>query len=146
MNPPRSGISLVWRHPCPPNIIKTLISDRNPEGILTNYDLELSALVLPEATLLEMCPEATMAAPLSGLDNTPTVSWSTWEASTINPVVAFLLRICALHSRYFFIIPLVFYHPGLENCTVDDTSCLFDIYDTPFIAHMSATYPSLQIS
>ena len=78
MNPPVSGISLVFRRPWPPNIIETLISDRNPEGILTNYDLELSALVLPEATLLEMCPEATMAAPLSGLDNTPTVSWSTW--------------------------------------------------------------------
>ena len=146
MNPPRSGISLVWRYPCPPNIIKTLIYDRNTEGILTNYDLELAALVLPEATLLEICPEATMAAPCSGLDNTPTMSWSTREASTIKPVVSFLLRIRALHSLFFLIIPLVFYHPGLENCMVDDTSCLFDIYDTPFIAHMSATYPSLHIS
>ena len=116
MNPPRSGISLVWRHPCPPNIIKILISDRNPEGILTNYDLELAALVLPEATLLEMCPEATMAAPFSGLDNTPTVSWSAREASAINPVVADLLRIYVLHSRQFFKpLSLLLPRPG-EPC------------------------------
>ena len=43
-----------------------------------------------------------MAAPRSGLDNTPTVSWSTREAPAINPVVADLLRICALHSCQFF--------------------------------------------
>ena len=26
----------------------------------------------------------------------------------------------------------------------DDTSCLFEISDTPFIVHMSATYPKLK--
>ena len=77
MNPPRSGISLVWRHPCPPIIIKALILDIIHEGILTTSDLMLAALVLHEATFLETCPEATMAAPRLGLDNTPTISWST---------------------------------------------------------------------
>ena len=92
----------MWRHPCPPDIIKALISDRNSEGTLTNSDLKLATLVLHEATLLETCPEATMAAPQSGSDNTPTVSWSTREASTINPVVSDLLHFRALHSHQFF--------------------------------------------
>ena len=92
----------MWRHPWPPNIINSLISDRNSEGTLTNSDLELAALVLHEDTLLETYPEATMAAPQSGSDNTPNISWSNREASTINQVVADLLRIRALHSCQFF--------------------------------------------
>ena len=92
----------MWRHPWPPDIITAIISDRNPEGDLINSNLELDALVLHEATLLEACPEATMAAPRSVLDNTPTVLWSTREALTIKPVVADLLCIHALHSRKFF--------------------------------------------
>ena len=53
----------MWRNPWPPDITKALILDRNPEGTLTNSDLEVDALVLHEATLMDTCPEATMAAP-----------------------------------------------------------------------------------
>ena len=38
LNPSGSGTSLVWRHPWLPDIIKALITDRNPEGTLTNSD------------------------------------------------------------------------------------------------------------
>ena len=65
-------------------------------GALTNSNLELVTLVLHEATLLNVCHDATMATPHSGSDNTPTVSWNTREASTINLVVAYLLRIRAI--------------------------------------------------
>ena len=64
----------------------------------------------------------------------------------MNPVVADLLRIHVIHSRQVFLNPSVFYHPGQENCMVDDTSCLFDLSDTPFLAHVSVTYPQPQIS
>ena len=80
LNPSESGTSLVWRHLWPPNIIKALILDRNPEGTLTNSDLELATLVLNEATLMDTCPEATIDAPRLGLDKTLAVSWSTREA------------------------------------------------------------------
>ena len=106
-----------------------------------NSDLELAALILHEATLLAAVPEARLAAPRSGSDNTPTVSWSTKEASTINPVVADLLRLCALHSRQFFINPSVFNHPGIENRMADDASRLFELSDTSLLAHMSSAYP-----
>ena len=89
----------MWLHPWPPDIIAALILDSNPGGTLTNSKLKLAALVLHEATHLDVCPEANIAAACSGLHNTPTVSWSTWEASTINPVVADLLRIGPLQSR-----------------------------------------------
>ena len=66
LDPSRSGLIIVWHHPLSPEIIAVLISDKNPEGMLTNFDLELSALILHEGTLLEVCPDANMAAPRSG--------------------------------------------------------------------------------
>ena len=59
----------------------------------------------------------------------------------INPVVAYLLCIRALHSRKFSLNPFVFYHPGLENCMADDASRLFYLSDTDFLTHMSDVRP-----
>ena len=135
----------MWRHPWLHIIITALISDKNPEGTLKNSDLELSTFFLHEATLLDTSPEAKTVAPRLGSNNKPTIYWITQEASTTNPVVAYFLRIHAIHSQQFFLNPSVFYHPGQENCMADDASRLFDLSDTPFIAHIPATYPQLQI-
>ena len=99
LDPSLSGNDLVWRHPWLADIIADLVSSTNREGTITNSNLELAALVLHEATLIVAVLEARLSIPRSGPDNTPTVSWSTKEASTITPVVADLLRLRALHSR-----------------------------------------------
>ena len=99
INPSWSGLSLVWRHPWPPYIIAKLVFAANLDSHITNSNLDIPVLVLYEATLLAAVLEAHMAAPLSGSDNTPTVLWSTREASTINLVVTELFRIHALHPR-----------------------------------------------
>ena len=95
------GKDLVWQHPCPADIFANLVSSKNREGTITNSDLELTALVLHKATLIAEVPDARLAVPHSGFDNTPTVSWSTKEALTTYPVFADLLRIRTLHSRQF---------------------------------------------
>ena len=97
-----------------------MVSSTNLQGKITNSNLKLADLVLKEATLLEAVHKARTAALRSGSDNTPTVSWSTHEASMINPVVTDLLRIHAIHSRKFFQNPSVFQHSGQENCMADD--------------------------
>ena len=132
-----SGVAppLATRHHRRPRLID------NRDGTITNSDLELATLVLHEATLLAAVPEARLAAPHSGSDNTPTVSWSTKEASTINLVVTDLLCLRALHSRQLFINPSVLYHPGIENRMADNASCMFELSDTPHLAHMSSAYP-----
>ena len=144
LDPSRLGKDLVWRHPWPADIIADLVSSMNSEGTIKNSDLEFATLVLHEATLPAAVPEARLAATRSGSDNTPTVSWSTKEASTINPVVADLLRLRTLHSRQFFINTSVFYHPGIDNCMADDASRLFELSDTSLLAHMSSVYPQSQ--
>ena len=82
------GQDLVWRHPWTEDIITNLVYSTIGEGTITNSELELAALVLHEATLLSAAPEACMADPRFGSDSTPTVSWSTREASMINLVAA----------------------------------------------------------
>ena len=63
LDPSCLGKDLVWRHPWPADIIANLVSSTNREGTITNSDLELSALVLHEATLLAVVPETRLAAP-----------------------------------------------------------------------------------
>ena len=140
LDPARTGQNLVCQIPWTQDIVTSLVSSTNPQGTITNFNLELAALVLQEATLLEAVPKARMAALLSGSDNTHTVSWSRHEANMINPVVAGLLRIRALHSRKIFLNPSVFYHPGEENCIADYNPRLFYLSDTEFLTHMSVVY------
>ena len=142
----KSGKYLVWVHPWPTDIIADLVSSTNREGTITNLDLELAALVLHEATLLAAVHDARLAAPRSGSDRIPTISWSTKEASTINPVVADLLCLHALHSRQFFINPFVFYHAGIDNCMADDASRMFELSETSLLANMYSVYPQSQSS
>ena len=141
LDPARTGQNLVWQLPWPPDIVASLVSSTNPQDTIANSDLKLAALVLQEAILLEAVPKASMTAPCSCSDNTPTFFWSTHEASMINSVVADLLRIRALHSRKFFFNPSVFYHTNQENCMADDASRLFCLSDIDFITHISVTPP-----
>ena len=53
LDPTGSGNSLVWRDPWPPDITTALISDTNPKGTQTKYELDIAALVLHKATLPE---------------------------------------------------------------------------------------------
>ena len=98
INPAKLVTSIMWRHSWSYYITDALILDTNLRGILTNFNLKIATLIIDKATLLEVCPEAIMAAPFSVSDNTPTVSWRTWKESTINLLVADLLLIHALHS------------------------------------------------
>ena len=64
LDPDRTGQNLVWRLPWSPDIVANLVSSTNHQGKITNSDIELAALVLQEATLLEAVPKASVAAPL----------------------------------------------------------------------------------
>ena len=132
------------RLPWPEDIRTDLFSFNYPQGHITNSDLELATLVLQEATFPFICPSPAWRALLTGSDNTPTVAWSFWESSTINPVVADLLRIRALVNRQFCITPSVFYHPGHLNTMADGASRKFELDLTDFLSTFSSTYSPLQ--
>ena len=52
LHPSRSGSSIVWHQPWPPDMIAEWVSDTKQGGVPTSSDLELASLVLHKATLL----------------------------------------------------------------------------------------------
>ena len=73
----------MWCHSWTLDIIAVLVSDTDTGGSLTYSDLEFSSLILHEVALLAAYPEANISAPRLVSDDTPTVSWSIWEAASI---------------------------------------------------------------
>ena len=99
-----------------------LVDTYNTHGSITNYDLELAALVLQDASFTSVRSNPAWRAPFTGIDNTPTVTWMFWESSTVNPVVADLLRLRYLVNCQFKITPSFFYRPGQQNTMANDAS------------------------
>ena len=144
--------------------------DGNPEGTLTNSNLELAALVLHEAALLETCPEAKMAAPQSVLDNTPTgasgrhrlSTWWLWtsSASACSTLASFFSTLCSsttqdwkiawrmTHLAYLILLT----HHFLPTCLsptrslppADATAFMCDIHDVQESMRAGTTPYALQ--
>ena len=144
IDPNSDGHNFVWRFEWPEDIRSDLVSWDNPNGRITNSDLELAALVLQEAVFPLVCRDWAWHAPITGSDNTPTVSWTFKESATINPVVADLLRIRSIINRNAAITPSVCYHPGKENTMADDASRKFTLCSNSFMSFFNRKYHPLQ--
>ena len=104
------------------DIVADLVTWEKPTGGITNYDLELAALLLQESCFPLAFSRHACHPPSTVSDNTPTVSWCFREASTVKPVMADLLRVRAEMNSRDLVTPSVFYHPGTLNTMVDDAS------------------------
>ena len=63
-------MSIVWCHPYPLDITRVLVSEINSSGTLTNSNLNITNLVLYEATVLPYIPKAVTEVPCSRSDIT----------------------------------------------------------------------------
>ena len=140
IDPNKDGVHYVWRLPWPEYIKSDLVSTDNPHGRITNSGLELAVLVLQEATFPFVGTNPEWRASFTGSDNMTTFNWTFWGASTVNPVVADLLRLRSLVNRQFNITPSVFYHPGPQNTMADDASRKFHLVTEIFLSFFSTTY------
>ena len=117
-------VPMVWRNSFPQDIASDVISDANPDGGITNSDLELAAEVLAIGVILDRAPWI-KHAPLGTLcDNTPTVSWVEKMASKAKtPTAGRLLRGLAfmLHCSQTGRLTTV-HVPGSDNVMADIAS------------------------
>ena len=58
-----TSTSIVWCQLWPSDIMDTLVSDNNPGETIANYNLNISTLILHEATLMSVVPEVISLMP-----------------------------------------------------------------------------------
>jgi hypothetical protein len=155
---------VIWRVVFPKHIRDKLVSDANPNGTLTNSDLEMAGTLL-QAIVLEQVTDMHHAHALTFCDNTPAVSWATRMASkSQSPIAGRLIRALALRQRTVQSAPLQVLHvPGEQNILADTASRLAkmlrplasnstdgnlddlpDVSDAEFLTHFNSKFPLAQ--
>jgi hypothetical protein len=108
----------VWRIKWPPDVV-----ERYRQGILTNSDLEMAAIIGQMLILEQLTPMRRQHCRLFS-DNTPAVSWTTNLVAKADSIVAArLLRALAMRSRTTeAALPLTTHWPGDQNHHADTAS------------------------
>ena len=143
IDPNKDSKNYTWQVKWTADIIQEMVSCTNTEVTITNLDLELVVLVFQEAIFSSTITPPTWQTPTSVSDNSPTVTWTFQEASTINTVVDDLISIRSTHNRLHKTKPYVLYHPDPLNTTTGDASHCFDLSPHHFLEHFCSKY-SLQ--
>ena len=115
---------VLWRVQFPQDIAEDVISDKNPNGSITNSDLELAAEVLAVGIIIDEAPVIKHQTLGTLCDNSPTVSWIDRMASkSIFPTAGRLLRGLAYMLHSVHCGPVITTHlPGVENIMADIAS------------------------
>jgi hypothetical protein len=139
-NPDKSLQNIVWRAPFPSSIQNNLISHSNPQGTITNSNLELCAIIvgaaLAASTTFIPHPSILLAS-----DNTPAIGWATKGSTTSSTATAYLLHQLA-HTRRatpFNLSPI--FTPGDTNQLADCCSRSFHFSDASFLCTIVQKYP-----
>ena len=134
---------IVWRTPFPPAIQHQLVSDSNPQGTITNSDLELAGTIAHAAVLTSQhdVREQTIAI---FSDNTPAVAWGCKASVTTQGPASYLLRTASLHQRQHRYLAQHFYIPGPANHLADIASRRFDLSDAQLLSHLNCISPHSQ--
>lgn len=131
---------LLWREPFPEHINQAVVSWDNPNGSLTNSDLELAGTLggLEVATSQFDLREQTIS---TLTDNTPALAWQQKGSTTTTGCAAYLLRLRALHQRHHRYVGQFAHVPGKANAMADDCSRLWHLSDEELLTHFNSTYP-----
>lgn len=131
---------LMWRQPFPQWVQNRLVSFTNPEGDITNSDLELAGAVA-QHDILAQTADVTERTIHSSYDNTAAVYWQRKGATTTTGPAAYLLRLHALHQREHRYVPLRDYIPGPSNVMADALSRRWDLTDNALLSYFNLQFP-----
>ena len=116
----------VFRLQWPPDITTAIVSDANPDGSITNSDLEMAGLLLLWLVMEEVCPSLEGAHIALFSDNSPTVHWVQRMASKQSTIAMQLIRALALRLQLTQASPLTPLHiSGIHNAMTDIPSRSF---------------------
>jgi hypothetical protein len=138
---PDNTKNYIWHHPFPHHICQELQTFDNPDGTITNSDLELAALVVGSDTIAATHTNPPYQHICIASDNTPTVAWLTKGSTTSNGPPAYLLRLLTQSRRNRRYQVSSFFLPGSTNTIADCCSRLFSLPDGDFVDYMNKYHP-----
>lgn len=139
---------VVWHLKWPQHVIDRLVTDENPDGDISNSDLELAGGLLHLEALAQTFDirERTV---LSKTDNLNLLFWQRKASTATDKVPAHLLRLSGFHQRYRRYKAWHDYQPGASNPVDDACSRDFDLSWEDLLADLAPYIPEndgLQIS
>ena len=116
----------VFRFQWPADITNDIVSVSNPNGRITNSDLEMAGLLLLWLVMEDVCPTVEDAHVALFSDNSPTVHWVQRLAAKHSQVAMQLVRALALRLQRSRASPLTPLHiAGVDNSMTDIPSRSF---------------------
>ncbi len=139
---------IVFRAQWPTCISTNIISNDNPNGTITNSDLELAGLLILWLVMEDIC-EITNAHVALFSDNSPTVHWVQRLAAKHSPVAMQLICALGLCLQLAHALPLTPLHiAGIDNALTDIPSRSFGSEakwhcadDNDLLTLFNATFP-----
>ena len=130
----------VWRFEYPEDVKRRLVSSDNLSGDVTNSDFEQAGR---QAQLCVMADNFDLAYCTieNGTDNTPALSRGDKGAVSSDGPDSLLCNEACEHQRLHRYCAVGFFIPGEANVMADDSSRLFHLSDTAFLAHFEQRYP-----
>ena len=124
----------------PADITADIVSSDNPQGTITNSDLELAGglIHLDAAAHSFDIRERTV---VSKGDNLNTTFWERKGSATSNSAPAFLLRMFGIHQRYHRYVPRFDYLAGSSNFVADALSRDFHLTLPAVMSNLSNYLP-----
>ena len=113
-------IPFVFRLEWPQEVRDLVISDHNPDGKITNSDLECAGALLLWLVIERVVPNLAGKHVALLNDNSPTVSWLTRLTSTRSRTAAALLRILSMRLKLARASPLIPMHIAGEQNAISD--------------------------
>ena len=139
---------VVFRLQWPTDISTSIVSDDNPNGTITNSDLEMAGLLMLWLVMEEVCEVENAHVALFS-DNSPTVHWVQRLAAKHSIVAMQLVRALALRLQLAKASPLTPMHiAGVNNSLTDIPSRSFGSdpawyckTDTQLLTLFNSTFP-----
>ena len=105
--------------PFPFDIRQKVVSHANPQGNITNSDMEL-ADIIGHDDVLEISTDVMHLATCSLSDNTPDIAWITDGSTTTTGLDGYLIQVSSIHRRNCIYKPELHHIPGSINSTEEE--------------------------